>query len=78
MSEKTLMFAEERGIPADSPLAGSLAVVSLRAWIILALALTSVGFHLYLVFSGLIPALVTRPVHLILALPWIFLIAAGE
>ncbi len=32
----------------------------------------TVGFHLYLVFSGLIPNLITRPVHYLLALPWIF------
>lgn len=78
MSEKTLMFAEERGIPAESPLAGPLSAISPRAWVIMALALTSVGFHLYLVFSGLIPALVTRPVHLMLALPWVFLIAPAN
>ncbi len=33
----------------------------------------TVGFHLYLIFSGLIPNLITRPVHYLLALPWIFL-----
>ncbi|MDH5541239.1 MAG: TRAP transporter large permease subunit, partial [Rhizobacter sp.] len=36
-------------------------------------ALVTVGFHLYLVFSGLIPNLITRPLHFLLALPWIFL-----
>jgi TRAP transporter 4TM/12TM fusion protein len=35
----------------------------------------TVGFHLYLVFSGLMPSLVTRPLHFALALPWIFLFA---
>ncbi|UYV39631.1 TRAP transporter fused permease subunit [Rhodobacteraceae bacterium D3-12] len=35
-------------------------------------ALLSVGFHMFLVYSGLIPALVSRPIHFMLALPWIF------
>ena len=39
------------------------------------LALVSVGFHLWLIFAGLIPNLVSRPLHLMLALPWVFLAA---
>ncbi|MBM3571295.1 MAG: TRAP transporter fused permease subunit [Alphaproteobacteria bacterium] len=42
----------------------------------LAAAALSVGFHLYLIFSGLIPGLVTRPLHLALALPWVFVFSA--
>ncbi len=38
----------------------------------------TVGFHLYLIFSGLIPNLITRPVHYLLALPWIFLFGAAQ
>ncbi|WP_085126397.1 TRAP transporter permease [Tistlia consotensis] len=38
------------------------------------LALACVVFHLWLVFSGLVPNLVSRPVHLALALPWVFLL----
>jgi TRAP transporter 4TM/12TM fusion protein len=38
------------------------------------LALTVVAFHLWLIFSGLIPNLVSRPVHMALALPWVFLL----
>jgi len=45
------------------------------AMLILALAL--VAFHLGLIFSGLVPNLVSRPIHLALALPWIFLFAGG-
>ena len=41
-----------------------------------ALAAASVVYHLYLIFSGLLPNLVTRPVHLALALPWVFVIGA--
>ena len=36
----------------------------------------SVGLHLGLVFYGLVPNLVNRPVHLALALPWIFVYGA--
>lgn len=42
--------------------------------ILLTLAVGSVAFHLWLVFAGLLPNLVTRPIHLALALPWVFLI----
>lgn len=41
------------------------------------LALLLVAFHLGLIFSGLVPNLVSRPLHLALALPWI-LLAAGQ
>jgi hypothetical protein len=34
-----------------------------------------IGFHLWLVFSGLLPNLVSRPLHLALALPWVFVAA---
>jgi TRAP transporter 4TM/12TM fusion protein len=43
---------------------------------VLAWAILTVGFHLYLIFTGLLPNLVTRPMHLLLALPWIFIIGA--
>ncbi|MEO5695545.1 MAG: TRAP transporter fused permease subunit [Burkholderiaceae bacterium] len=36
----------------------------------------SVGFHLGLIFYGLVPNLVSRPLHMALALPWIFVFAA--
>ncbi|TFF23328.1 TRAP transporter fused permease subunit [Jiella endophytica] len=40
------------------------------------LGVVSVAFHLALVFSGLVPALVARPLHMALALPWLFVFAA--
>ncbi|WP_415715940.1 TRAP transporter permease [Roseibium sp.] len=43
----------------------------------LVLAAMLVAFHLGLIFSGLVPNLVSRPIHLALALPWIFLFAGG-
>ena len=36
----------------------------------------SAGFHLWLIFSGLVPNLVSRPLHMALALPWILIFAA--
>ncbi|WP_428025809.1 TRAP transporter permease [Arcobacter sp.] len=42
------------------------------------LALITVGFHIYLVFTGLMPNLVSRPLHLALVLPWIFLLSVDE
>src|SRR5688500_609556 len=43
---------------------------------ILGWAAVTVGFHIWLIFSGLIPNLVSRPLHLLLAIPWIFCIGA--
>lgn len=43
----------------------------------IALALLLVGFHLWNAFAGLIPNLITRPAHLALALPWIFVLGAA-
>ncbi|MFD0980011.1 TRAP transporter permease [Tropicimonas aquimaris] len=40
-----------------------------------AAALLLVAYHLGLIFSGLVPNLVSRPLHLALALPWILLVA---
>ncbi len=37
-------------------------------WI--ALGALTIAFHLWLIFSGLIPNLVSRPLHMALALPW--------
>ncbi len=37
------------------------------------LGLLSIGFHIWLIFSGLIPNLVSRPLHMLLAVPWVFL-----
>lgn len=40
------------------------------------LGATSIVFHLWLIFSGLIPNLVSRPLHMALALPWVFVFIA--
>ncbi|WP_424970902.1 TRAP transporter permease [Dinoroseobacter sp. S76] len=45
-----------------------------RIWIALG-TLTAV-FHLGLIFYGLVPNLVARPLHMALTLPWVFLFAA--
>jgi TRAP transporter 4TM/12TM fusion protein len=43
-------------------------------WI--ALGGLSVGFHLYLIFSGLVPNLISRPLHMALAAPWALIFVA--
>jgi len=43
-----------------------------------ALGAVSIAFHLGLIFSGLVPNLVARPLHLLLALPWVFLFATEQ
>ena len=40
-------------------------------WIMIGLG--SIIFHMFLIFSGLIPNLVSRPIHMAFAIPWIFL-----
>ncbi len=37
------------------------------------LGAVSIGFHLWLIFSGLVPNLISRPLHMALALPWVFI-----
>lgn len=41
--------------------------------VMLSAAILLVAFHLGLIFSGLVPNLVARPLHVALILPWIFL-----
>jgi len=42
----------------------------------LGLSVVLIGFHLGLIFSGLVPNLVARPLHMALVLPWVFVFAA--
>ncbi|MBZ0328718.1 TRAP transporter fused permease subunit [Halomonas sp. ANAO-440] len=63
---------------SSSPVAGE-AVGSARlrlhpAWVLL--GGVTVVFHLGLIFYGLTPALVSRPIHMALALPWVLIFAA--
>ena len=44
--------------------------------IFIALGAVSIAFHIGLIFSGLVPNLVARPIHMMLALPWVFVFAA--
>ncbi|MFK7964977.1 MAG: TRAP transporter permease [Burkholderiaceae bacterium] len=41
-----------------------------------ALGALSIGFHFWLIFAGLVPNLVSRPLHMALALPWVLLWSA--
>ena len=42
------------------------------------LAVVCVYYHLHLIFTGLIPNLISRPIHLALALPWVFVIGSKD
>ncbi|WP_428024729.1 TRAP transporter permease [Arcobacter sp.] len=53
-------------------------LLSIKFLTVAFLALITVGFHIYLVFTGLMPNLVSRPLHLALVLPWIFLLSVDE
>lgn len=37
------------------------------------LGIVCITFHLWLIFAGLVPNLISRPIHMALAMPWIFL-----
>lgn len=47
-----------------------------RRTVLLSAAILLVAFHLGLIFSGLVPNLVARPLHVALILPWIFIFTA--
>ena len=42
-------------------------------YIWIGLGLLSILFHIYLIFSGLVPSLISRPLHMALAIPWVFI-----
>ena len=52
--------------------------IGIIQWKILWIALGSlcIIFHIGLIFSGLVPSLIARPLHMALALPWIFIFPA--
>lgn len=61
--------------PASPAQAGDAASAPVHpAWVIL--GAVSVVFHLGLIFYGLAPALISRPIHMALALPWILIFMA--
>ena len=44
-----------------------------KKYIWIGLGLLSILFHIYLIFSGLVPSLISRPLHMALAIPWVFI-----
>jgi len=50
---------------------------TLSRYVTALMAVACVYYHLHLIFTGLIPNLISRPIHLALALPWVFVIGAG-
>lgn len=61
------------GLPTDDS-AGRVSLPARLIWP--ALGALSIGFHLWLIFSGLVPNLVSRPLHMALALPWALIFIA--
>lgn len=51
-----------------------MSAISRPFWI--TLGAISIAFHLWLIFSGLVPNLVSRPIHMALALPWALIFVA--
>lgn len=47
-------------------------------WILLLVAAITVGIHVWLIFTSLVPNLVSRPLHFAAALPWIFIFATAR
>ena len=45
-------------------------------WFWFALGAVSIAFHLYLVFSGMTPHMISRPIHMALAAPWTLIFVA--
>ena len=50
-------------------------IAKLQIWWVL-LGTASIVFHIWLIFSGLVPSLIARPIHMALALPWVFIFTA--
>ncbi len=50
-------------------------MTEVRRWAERVLAALTVGFHLWLLFEGLLSNLVSRPIHMALAVPWVLLLA---
>lgn len=42
-------------------------------WVLILCAAITVGIHVWLIFTSLVPNLVSRPLHFAAALPWVFL-----
>ncbi len=58
------------------PQAGEAKQVRPARLVWVALGALSIWFHLWLIFSGLVPNLISRPAHMALALPWVFVFLA--
>ncbi|KAA0012664.1 TRAP transporter fused permease subunit [Billgrantia pellis] len=68
------MSSTRTSSPAAATAAGDVSARLHPLWV--GLGALTVAFHLGLIFYGLAPALVSRPIHMALALPWILIHAA--
>ena len=70
-------FNDKKLIEKEPPMMQAPEIKSLPIRLIVTLlAIGLVVFHLGLIFSGLTPNLVARPLHMAMALPWILVIGA--
>ena len=46
-------------------------IINEKMWV--AFGFLSIVFHIFLIFSGLIPNLISRPLHMAIIIPWVFL-----
>lgn len=49
-----------------------------KRYALVGFAALCVCYHIYLIFSGLLPNLLSRPLHLGLALPWVYLVGTSS
>ncbi len=68
--------AAAAGPVVPAPVADEAGASGLRRLVWTTLGAASIAFHLWLVFSGLVPNLVSRPLHMALALPWVLVFLA--
>ncbi|MFD2207546.1 TRAP transporter permease [Kiloniella antarctica] len=60
----------------QEPISPEIKTPKLHRFALFALAAVLVAFHLSLIFSGLVPNLVSRPLHMALILPWILVFSS--
>lgn len=53
-------------------------MISAKYILLAILGVITIFFHIYLIFTGLVPNLISRPLHVALALPWIFLFPKSQ
>ncbi|MGE0154728.1 MAG: TRAP transporter permease [Reyranellaceae bacterium] len=71
-------MSETPGIDAAPALMPAARLATARDLLILAVAAASIAFHVYVVIGGLVPNLISRPLHLLFAIPFVFFFAGAN